>query len=66
MSENNKEQDFVDRVSIHRNRRKLTIISQSPNEMIVDVERADSPNENGTVISANILEQFRKDIVDQT
>ena len=62
MSENNKEQDFVDRVSIHRNRRKLTIISQSPNEMIVDVERADSATINGSIISADTLNDFQDEI----
>ncbi len=62
MSENNKEQDFVDRVSTHRNRRKLTIISQSPNEMIVDVERADSATINGSIISADTLNDFQDEI----
>ena len=44
MSENNTVVDtgFTDRQGSNLNRRKLTIISQTPEEMIVQVERADS------------------------
>lgn len=62
MSENNELENFVDRVSTHPNRRKLTIISQSPTEIIADVSRYDTDvTQQGTKISASDLQ----DIVDK-
>ena len=62
MSENNELENFVDRVSTHPNRRKLTIISQSPTEIIADVSRYDTEvTQQGTKISASDLQ----DIVDK-
>ena len=59
MSENNKEQDFVDKVSTHPNRRKLTIISQTPNEIIADISRCDTNvTKTGTKISADDLQNI--------
>lgn len=62
MSENNELENFVDRVSTHPNRRKLTIISQSPTEIIADVSRFDTEvTQQGTKINASDLQ----DIVDK-
>lgn len=62
MSENNELENFVDRVSTHPNRRKLTIISQSPTEIIADVSRCDTEvTQQGTKINASDLQ----DIVDK-
>ena len=62
MSEEIELKDFENRVSTHPNRRKLTIISQSPNEMIVDIERADSATIDGSIISADTLNDFQDEI----
>ncbi len=62
MSENNELENFVDRVSTNPNRRKLTIVSQSPTEIIADVSRYDTDvTQTGTKISASDLQ----DIVDK-
>ena len=62
MSENNELENFVDRVSTHSNRRKLTIVSQTPDEIIADVSRFDTEvTQQGTKISASDLQ----DIVDK-
>ena len=62
MNENNKTNNLVNRVSKHPNRRKLTIVSQSPNEIIVDVERADSATVEGSTITADTLNDFQTEI----
>ena len=50
---------FTDREGSHLNRRKLTIISQTPKEIIVDVERADDNiTETGTKINASNLQNI--------
>ena len=62
MSENNELENFVDRVSTHPNRRKLTIVSQTPTEIIADISRYDTNiTEPGTRINASDLQ----DIVDK-
>ena len=62
MSENNELENFVDRVSTYPNRRKLTIISQSPTEIIADMSRYDTNiTEPGTRINASDLQ----DIIDK-
>ena len=44
---------FKDRESNHSNRRKLKIVTQTPDEIIVDVERLDdSTGEYGTPVNA--------------
>lgn len=53
--------NIKDRVSAYPNRRKLTIISQTKNEIIADIEREDSPTEEGTQISSTLI----KDIVNE-
>ena len=51
---------FKDRVSENPNRRKLNIISQTPNTIIADIERADTVvgDNVGTPISAAILNEW--------
>lgn len=51
---------FKNRTGSNLNRRKLTIVSQTANEMIVDVERADSvqSGNEGTPITASTLNSF--------
>lgn len=51
---------FQDRVSENPNRRKLNIISQTPNTIIADIERADTVvgDNVGTPISAAILNEW--------
>ena len=51
---------YKNRIGNNLNRRKLTIVSQTPNEMIVDVERADSIEQGneGTPITASTLNSF--------
>ena len=57
MSEEIELKDFENRVSTHPNRRKLTIISQSPTEIIADIERADkNTTKEGTKIDAEELQ----------
>lgn len=50
-------QRFQDRISENPNRRKLNIISQTPNTIIADIERADTVigNQTGTPINAEML-----------
>lgn len=49
---------FADRQGTNLNRRKFAIISQTPSEMIVDVERADSPTMPSKPVSASDLNQI--------
>lgn len=53
---------FTDRQSIHPNRKKLTIVSQVGNELIVDVEMADQPSVVGTPINASVLNSINQKI----
>lgn len=46
--------EFIDRQGQNLNRKKLTIISQTPTEMIVDVARYDNATTEGTPINANV------------
>lgn len=50
---------FKDRKSQNPNRRKLKIVSQGPNEIIADIERADTNvTEPGTPINAKLLNDW--------
>ena len=50
---------FKDRESNHSNRRKLKIITQTPDEIIVDVERLDeSTGEDGTPVNATTFNEI--------
>ena len=54
--------EFKDRTGENLNRKKLKIISQSPTEMIVDMERFDEANEEGTKINASVFNTFQQEI----
>lgn len=59
MSEEIELKNFENRVSSNPNRRKLTIISQSPTEIIADIERADeNVTKEGTKIDASGLQNI--------
>jgi len=49
---------FKNRISTHPNRKKLTIIDQNINELIVDVEYADQPTEEGSPLNAEVFNEF--------
>lgn len=49
---------FENREGQNLSRKKLTIISQSPGEMIVDMARADTPTKEGTPITAEVFEAW--------
>jgi len=53
---------FQNRQGSNLNRKRLRIISQTAEEMIVDVERADSPTVEGTPINASTMNQFQSEI----
>ena len=57
-------QEFSDRKSQYPNRRKLKIITQTADEIIADIEYADTPSQDGTPINATILNQIAKAAVD--
>ena len=64
MTENNENEfiPFADRVGNNLNRRKLTIVSQTPNEMVVDVTRDDSDitSEGSKLTASKLNEVFNK------
>ncbi len=65
MTENNENEfiPFADRVGNNLNRRKLTIVSQTPNEMIVDVTREDSDiTSEGSKLTASKLNEVFNEI----
>lgn len=65
MTENNTNEfiPFADRVGNNLNRRKLTIVSQTPNEMIVDVTRADGDvTSEGSKLTASKLNEVFSEI----
>ena len=49
---------FNDRQGTNLNRKRLTIISQTPTEIIADIERADNPTQEGTKINASVFNNF--------
>ena len=54
--------EFIDRQGQNLNRKKLTIISQTPTEMIVDVARYDNATTEGTPINANVFNSLQQGI----
>lgn len=54
--------NFIDRVSSKPNKKKITIISQTPNEIIATIERADEPTVEGTAITAQVFTNFQTEI----
>lgn len=57
--------EFKDRQGLDLNRKRLKIVSQTPTEMIVDVERYDKVSEEGTRLNAETLNRFQQEIKDQ-
>lgn len=53
---------FQDRTGSNLNRKKITIISQTPTEIIADIERADNPINEGTTINASVFNTFQENI----
>lgn len=54
--------DFKDRQGQNLNRKKIKIISQSPTEIIADIERYDTVTEEGNLINAEVFNTFQKEI----
>ena len=52
-------EEFKDRISTYPNRRKLKIITQTADEIIADVEYADSASQDGTPVNAAKLNEIR-------
>ncbi len=54
---------FKNRESTNKNRKRIKIISQTPKEIIADIERADSDvTEVGTLINAQVFNDFQSEI----
>lgn len=51
---------FKDRVAKYPNRKRLKIISQSASEIVADVEKADSPQVEGTELNAKVLNRWQE------
>ena len=54
--------NFVDRTSDNPNRRRLTIIEQTGNSMIADIDMSEFTKTAGTSINANIMTTFQTNI----
>ena len=54
--------EFKDRKGTNLNRKKIKIISQTPTEIIADIERFDNVTEEGTEINANVFNTFQSEI----
>ena len=53
---------FIDRTGENLGRKKIIIINQTENEIIADIVRADSPEEEGTPINASVFNKFQEEI----
>ena len=53
---------FQNRQGSNLNRKRLRIVSQTAEEIIADVERADNPTVEGTPIDATVMNQFQSEI----
>ena len=53
---------FQDRQGTNLNRKKIKIISQTKDEIIADIERADTVTQEGTIINAQVFNQFQESI----
>lgn len=53
---------FFNRTGENLNRKKIKIISQTPEEIIADIERYDNPVNEGTKIDAETFNQFQLEI----
>lgn len=56
--------NFQNRQSVNPGRKKLTIVNQTSNTMIVDVENADNPTQEGTPINASTMSALQSEIVE--
>lgn len=54
--------EIKNRISLNANRRKIKIIEQNANEILADIELADSPIEEGTAITASFLNEFQTNL----
>jgi len=54
----NKNTVFEDREGNNLNRKKIKIVSQTPTEIIADIERADNMSKEGSKIDAETLNNF--------
>ena len=53
---------FKDRTGTNLNRKRIKIITQTPTEIIADIERADNVTEEGTAINAAVFNAFQASI----
>jgi len=53
---------FKDRQGSNLNRKRISIVSQTPNEIIADITRADNPTDEGTPINAGTFNDFQTEI----
>ena len=53
---------FQDTNSANSNRRRLTVVSSSGNELIVDISRYDNSNERGTPLNSLTFNQFQNEL----
>ena len=53
---------FKDRTGTNLNRKRIKIITQTPTEIIADIERADNVTEEGTAINAAVFNAFQTSI----
>lgn len=54
---------FQNRVSSTPNRRRIKIISQTPTEIVANIEMDDNPTVVGTPISADVLNEWDSDVL---
>ncbi len=54
--------EFKDRQGQNLNRKKIKIISQTPTEIVADIERFDNVTEEGTKINASVFNAFQSEI----
>lgn len=53
---------FTNRTGKNLNRKRIIIVNQTPNEIIADIERADTVTEEGTPVNASIFNAFQEEI----
>lgn len=56
------EKEFKDRIAQYPNRRKLKIVTQTDNEIVADIELADEASQQGTPITAAVLNEMNNEI----
>ena len=53
---------FTDRTGTNLNRKRIKIISQTPTEILADIERADTVTQEGTKLDASVFNTFQSSI----